>query len=140
MQAKKLTRETISKLGVTPRNFPAFQVGDTVSVSQKIVEGDKTRLQVFEGDVIAIRKGGISSTFTVRKISANSISVEKVFPYYSPKIESLTFVRSGKVRRAKLFYMRKRVGKAARVKERIVTKEQREQRAAAHSKQSGSAE
>lgn len=133
MKAKKLTRETICNLGITPRNFPAFQVGDTVAVSQRIVEGDKARLQVFEGDVIAIRNGGISSTFTVRKIGANSIAVERIFPLYSPKIESLKFIRSGKVRRAKLFYMRHRIGKAARVKERVVTREQREQRAnAAH--------
>ena len=131
MLAKKFTRETISNLGVTPRNFPAFQVGDTIAVSQRIVEGDKARLQIFEGDVIAIRNGGISSTFTVRRIGANSISVERVFPYYSPKIESLKFIRCGKVRRAKLFYMRNRVGKAARVKERVVTREQREQRALA---------
>lgn len=131
MKAKKLTRETICNLGITPRNFPAFQVGDTIAVSQRIVEGDKARLQVFEGDVIAIRNGGISSTFTVRKIAANSIAVERVFPLYSPKIESLKFIRCGKVRRAKLFYMRHRVGKAARVKERVVTREQREQRASA---------
>jgi len=130
MKAKRMTRETIRDLGITERNFPAFEVGDTIAVSQRIVEGDKERLQVFEGDVIAIRNNGISSTFTVRKISANSIAVERVFPYYSPKIESLKFVRSGKVRRAKLFYMRYRIGKSARVKERILTKEQRAQKMA----------
>ena len=95
MKAKKLTRETICNLGITPRNFPAFQVGDTIAVSQRIVEGDKARLQVFEGDVIAIRNGGISSTFTVRKIAANSIAVERVYPLYSPMIESLKFIRCG---------------------------------------------
>lgn len=132
MKSKKITRETVRQLGVNERNFPTFKVGDTVAVSQRIVEGDKERLQVFEGDVIAIRKGGASSTFTVRKISANSVAVERIFPYYSPKIESLKFVRSGKVRRAKLFYMRNRVGKAARVQEKIMTREQREQKASGH--------
>ena len=131
MKATKITRETVRELGMIKRDFPAFEVGDTVAVSQRIVEGDKERLQVFEGDVIAIRKNGASSTFTVRKISTNSIAVERIFPYYSPKIESLKFIRRGKVRRAKLFYMRNRVGKAARVKERVMTLEQRQQKAAA---------
>src|ERR1700742_1418914 len=127
MKAKKLTKETIRELGMAKRDFPAFEVGDTIVVSQRIKEGDKERLQHFEGDVIAVRKNGISSTFTVRKIGANSISVERIFPYYSPKLDAIKFVRKGKVRRAKLYYMRNRVGKAARVKEKIVTRGQRAQ-------------
>ena len=90
-------------------------------------KGDKERLQVFEGDVIAIHNNGVSSTFTVRKIGANSVSVERIFPYYSPKINAVTFIRKGKVRRAKLYYMRKRIGKAARVQEKVVSRIQREQ-------------
>lgn len=127
MKASKYTKETISQIGLIDRNFDKFNIGDAVMVSQKIKEGDKERLQVFEGDVIAIHNNGISSTFTVRKISANSIAVERIFPYFSPLVENVKFVRKGDVRRAKLYYMRGRVGKAARVKEKILTKEQKEQ-------------
>jgi len=84
------------------------------------------RIQHFEGDVIAMHKKGISSTFTVRRIGANSIAVERVFPLYSPIIEAISFVRRGDVRRAKLYYMRRRIGKAARVAEKVMTREQRE--------------
>ena len=131
MKATTFTRETIRDLGIIKRANSDFQIGDTIAVSLHIVEGDKKRLQVYEGDVIAIHKNGISSTFTVRKIAANSIAVEKIFPFHSPKIESIKFIRKGKVRRAKLYYMRSRVGKAARVKEQVMTREQREQRDAA---------
>lgn len=127
MKAKKLTRETINSLGVVERGFPKFKVGDAIIVSQKIKEGDKERIQVFEGDVISMKNNGASSTFTVRKIASNSVAVERIFPYQSPLIESIKFVRSGKVRRAKLYYMRDRVGKASRVQEKIMTKEQKEQ-------------
>jgi len=130
MKSKKLTKETISQLGIYERKFPEFQVGDAIAVSIKIKEGGKERLQVFEGDVIAIHKKGASSSFTVRKIGANSIPVERVFPYYSPLIDSIKPVRKGKVRRAKLYYMRSRIGKAARVQERVLTKEQKEQKRA----------
>lgn len=123
MKAKKYTKETISSIGVFERNFDKFKVGDTVIVSQRIKEGDKERLQVFEGDVIGMHNNGIASTFTVRKIGANAVSIERVFPYYSPLVDSVKFVRHGKVRRAKLYYMRDRIGKAARVKE-LVTKKQ----------------
>ncbi|OQA36252.1 MAG: 50S ribosomal protein L19 [Candidatus Dependentiae bacterium ADurb.Bin331] len=122
MKAKTYTRETIRDLGVTERNFPKFGIGDTIIISQRIKEGDKERLQTFEGDIIAMRANGAASTFTIRKIGANSVSVEKIIPYYSPLLESIKFVRQGKARRAKLFYMRKRVGKAARVEEDIVSK------------------
>jgi len=128
MKSKKFSKETISELGVYKRDFPDFQVGDAIAVSIKIKEGGKERLQVFEGDVIARHKEGASSTFTVRKIAANSISVERVFPYYAPLIDSIKFIRKGKVRRAKLYYMRDRIGKAARVQEKVLTKEQKELR------------
>lgn len=131
MRAKKLTKETISQLGITERNFPDFTFGDTIAVVQKIKEGDKERLQVFQGDVIAFRENGISSTFTIRKIGANAVAVEKIFPYYSPIIESITFVKKGDVRRAKLYYLRDRLGKSARIQEKIVTREQKEQKEAA---------
>jgi len=127
MKSNKLSKETISELGVYKRNFPDFQVGDAIAVSIKIKEGGKERLQVFEGDVIARHLEGASSTFTVRKIASNSIAVERVFPYYAPVIDSIKFVRKGKVRRAKLYYMRDRIGKAARVQEKVLTKEQKEQ-------------
>lgn len=142
MKAKHFTKETISQLGMYERKFPDIQVGDTIAVAQKIKEEvetkggkgpkeSKERIQTFEGDVIAISSNGASSTFTVRKIGANSVPVERIFPFYSPFIESIKFINKGKVRRAKLFYLRKRVGKAASVEEKIMTREQREQRESA---------
>jgi large subunit ribosomal protein L19 len=121
MKAKKLTKETLATLGVVDRGFPAFNVGDTIAVAQRIKEGDKERIQMFEGDVIARNIHGISSTFTVRKIGANAVPVERIFPDYSPMIESVKVIRRGEVRRAKLYYLRKRVGKSGRVKEKIVS-------------------
>ena len=97
---------------------PAFEVGDTVKVGYKIIEGNKERVQNFEGVVIAKKNGGISETFTVRHISYG-VGVEKTYPIHSPKIASVTVIRRGKVRRAKLYYLRARTGKAAKVKERI---------------------
>jgi len=126
MRANKLTKETISQLGIYERNFPKFNVGDFIAVSLKVKEGDKERKQVFEGDVIAIKKNGSSSSFTVRKIGANAVSVERVLPFYSPLIDSIKFIRSGKRRKAKLYYMRDRIGKAAKVQEKVLTKEQKE--------------
>lgn len=123
MKAKMMTKETISELGMQKRAFPAFSVGDVIAVSQRIKEGDKERLQVFEGDVIAIKNRAASSSFTVRKIGANAVAVERIFPYHSPLIESIRFVRKGKARRAKLFYMRDRIGKAARVQEDIAARQ-----------------
>lgn len=131
MKANKLTKETIGQLGVSNRNFPEFEPGDTIAVSRRIKEGNKERIQVFEGDVIAIKQNGAASTFTVRTISANAIPVELILPFYSPLVESIKFVRSGKKRRAKLYYMRDRIGKAARVEEKVITREQREQKMAA---------
>ena len=99
-------------------DIPVFRSGDTVAVDVKVVEGNRTRLQVFEGVVIAISSGhGIDKTFTVRKIS-NGIGVERIFPLHSPVIENIKVLKKGKVRRAKLYYLRKLKGKAARIKER----------------------
>jgi len=117
MKAKKFTKETIRELGIVSRDFPEFDIGDRIAVSVRIKEGGKERSQIFEGDVIAMNKNGISSTFTVRKMSANAVAVERIFPYYAPIIADITFIRKGKVRRAKLYYLRDRVGKAARIKE-----------------------
>ena len=89
MKETTFTRETIRDLGMSKTANTDFQIGDTVAVSLHIVEGDKKRLQLFEGDVIAIHNNGASSTFTVRKIAANSIPVERIFPFHSPKIESV---------------------------------------------------
>ena len=95
---------------------PSFNVGDTVKVSFKVIEGTRERIQIFEGTVIAKRHGGISETFTVRRLSFG-IGVERTFPLHSPKIAKVDVVRKGKVRRAKLYYLRGRTGKAAKVKE-----------------------
>lgn len=97
---------------------PSFNVGDTVKVFNKIKEGNRERVQLFEGTVIAKRGGGISETFTVRRISYGC-GVEKTFPIHSPNVEKVQVVRVGKVRRAKLHYLRDRVGKSAKVKEQI---------------------
>ena len=96
--------------------IPAFNVGDTVKVMVKVIEGDKERLQAYEGVVIARKHGGISETFTVRRLSFG-VGVEKTFPIHSPKVAKIEVVRRGKVRRAKLYYLRERTGKAAKVKE-----------------------
>ena len=96
-------------------DIPAFGVGDTVRVHIKIKEGNRERIQVFEGFVLKRQNGGISETFTVRKISSG-VGVEKTFPLHSPKIEKIEVVRKGDVRRAKLNYMRERTGKAAKIK------------------------
>ncbi len=102
-------------------NAENFSVGDTVKVFFKIVEGTTERIQVFEGIVIAKNNSGIRKTFTVRKISYG-VGVERIFPMHSPRIEKIEVVRRGRVRRAKLYYLRSRVGKAAKVKELIVKK------------------
>ncbi|MBQ1712584.1 MAG: 50S ribosomal protein L19 [Firmicutes bacterium] len=96
-------------------DIPEFSVGDTVRVSIKVREGNKERIQVFEGFVLKRQNGGISETFTVRKLSSG-VGVEKTFPLHSPRIEKIELVRKGDVRRAKLNYMRERTGKAARIK------------------------
>ena len=99
------------------KKIPEFRAGDTLRVAVTIKEGDKTRIQNFEGVCIAKRGSGTGATFIVRKIGANNIGVERIFPLYSDSIESITVLRRGRVRRAKLFYLRDRKGKAARIKE-----------------------
>jgi large subunit ribosomal protein L19 len=97
-------------------DLPDFGPGDTLRVNVRVREGDKERLQAFEGICIARKGGGVSETFTVRKISSG-VGVERIFPVHSPSIESITIVRRGRVRRAKLYYLRNRRGKSARIKE-----------------------
>ena len=99
-------------------NVPTVAIGDTVKVHLKVKEGNRERIQIFEGTVIAKKHGGIEETFTVRRLSYG-IGVEKVFPVHAPSIEKVEVVRHGKVRRAKLYYLRNRVGKAAKVKEAL---------------------
>jgi large subunit ribosomal protein L19 len=98
-------------------DLPEFRAGDTVKVHVRVVEGDKERIQVFQGVVIARRGGGTRETFTVRKVSGG-IGVERIFPLHSPILDKIEVVRLGKVRRAKLYYLRDRRGKAARIEER----------------------
>ncbi|WGD28481.1 50S ribosomal protein L19 [Ancylobacter sp. WKF20] len=113
---KELDDEQAAKLAAV-RAIPDFQPGDTVIVNVKVKEGERTRVQAYEGVVIARNGGGINESFTVRKISYGE-GVERVFPIYSPNIDSLKVVRRGKVRRAKLYYLRDRRGKSARIAER----------------------
>ena len=99
------------------QDVPKFRVGDTVRVFVKVVEGSRERLQAFEGAVIARRGGSVRETFTVRRVSYG-IGVERTFPLHSPRVDRIEVIRRGKVRRAKLYYLRDRIGKAAKVKER----------------------
>ena len=108
---KELTKSQLKEM-------PAVQVGDTVKVHVKVKEGARERIQVFEGTVIAKKHGGIEETITVRRISYG-IGVEKVFPVHSPSIDTIQVVRNGSVRRAKLYYLRGRVGKSAKIKEKL---------------------
>ena len=101
------------------QDVPEFKAGDTISVGVKVIEGEKSRIQIFKGLVIAISAGsGMGKTFTVRKVS-NGVGVERIFPLHSPNLDSIDVVKKGKVRRAKLYYLRNRQGKAAKVKEII---------------------
>lgn len=109
--------EIFEKTQLKDKQVPNFKAGDTIKVGITIKEGDKTRIQYFEGICIAIRGGGVNKSFTIRKISANNIGVEKIFPLYSDVLASIEVMRLGRVRRAKLFYLRNRSGKAARIKE-----------------------
>ncbi|MEY4892242.1 MAG: hypothetical protein RIQ34_854 [Bacteroidota bacterium] len=99
------------------KTFPSFKAGDSVTVNYKIIEGSKERIQSFKGDVIKKQGQGATATFTVRKIS-DGVGVERVFPFFSPNIESIQVNKTGNVRRAKLFYQRKRSGKSARIREK----------------------
>ena len=116
MDAMKLMTDSMLK-----SELPEINIGDTVRVHAKIKEGNRERIQVFEGTVIAMKHGGIQETFTVRRVSYG-VGVERTFPYHSPRIGRIEVVRHGQVRRAKLYYLRNRVGKAAKIVERIVTK------------------
>ena len=98
--------------------IPQFEVGDTVKVYVKVVEGNRERLQAYEGIVIARKHGGVSETFTVRRVSFG-VGIERTFPLHSPRIDRIEVVRKGKVRRAKLYYLRKLSGKAAKIDEKI---------------------
>lgn len=111
---EEIDREQIARLG---KVIPEFDPGDTVIVNVKVVEGDRSRVQAYEGVCIARCRSGINQSFTVRKISYGE-GVERVFPLYSPLIDSIKLVRRGKVRRAKLYYLRDRRGKSARIAER----------------------
>ena len=102
-------------------NIPPLSPGDTVKVSSKVVEGDKERIQVFQGVVIKVRRGGVGANFTVRRV-AYGIGVERTFPLYSPLVEKVEVVRPGRVRRAKLYYLRGLSAKASRIKEKRVDK------------------
>lgn len=99
-------------------NAPVFAIGDTVRVDVKIREGDHERIQAFEGTIIARKGSGVAETFTVRRVSYG-VGVERVFPVHSPNVAAVTVIRSGKVRRSKLYYLRDRLGKAAKLKEQI---------------------
>ena len=113
MDALKLISDSSLKAEV-----PAIKVGSTVRVHVKIREGERERIQVFEGTIIAVKGSGVSSTFTVRRVSYG-VGVERVFPVHSPNVAKVELVRNGKVRRSKLYYLRDRVGKSAKVKEKI---------------------
>jgi large subunit ribosomal protein L19 len=115
MDAVKFVHEQLSG----KKEFPRFKSGDNITVNYKIIEGNKERIQSFKGDVIQKRGTGHTASFTVRKIS-DGIGVERVFPYYSPNIESIVLNKTGNVGKAKLFYQRKRSGKSARIREKRV--------------------
>ena len=102
-------------------SFPEFNVGDTIKVDVEIKEGERKRIQVFEGTVLARKGTGVAETFTVRKISYGC-GVERIFPIHSPSVKDIKVIRKGKVRRSKLYYLRDRVGKAAKVKEQLKNK------------------
>ena len=110
--------DLIKSLDAPDRNFPSIAPGDTVRVHVRILEGNKERIQVFQGVVIRHRNGGQNENFTVRRIASHGVGVERTFLYRSPRIEKIEVLRHGKVRRAQLYYMRKLSGKAARLKER----------------------
>jgi len=113
---QQLEKEQMAKLSAG-KEIPDFEPGDTLVVNVKVVEGDRTRVQAYEGVCIARSGGGLNENFTVRKISYGE-GVERVFPLYSPSVDSIKVVRRGKVRRAKLYYLRERRGKSARIVER----------------------
>ncbi len=116
MNAVQFVQEQLTQ----KKSHPAFKAGDTVTVNYKIIEGNKERIQAFKGDVIKRQGTGLTASFTVRKIS-DGVGVERTFPLFSPNIDSIEMNKRGKVRRAKLFYLRERSGKSARIKEKRIT-------------------
>ena len=135
---EQLEREQIARL-LGEHTVPDFKAGDTLRVNVKVIEGNRERVQAFEGMCIARRNRGINSAFTVRKISYGE-GVERVFPLYSPRIDSIEVVRRGRVRRAKLYYLRGRTGKAARIVELRPDQRQKAEQASAASVQAQTAE
>ncbi len=109
--------EAFENAQIANKNVPDFKAGDTLRLAMRIIEGDKSRIQNFEGICIAKRGTGAGATFTIRKIGANGVGVERIFPLFGDTIEEIAVLRRGRVRRAKLFYLRDRRGKAARIKE-----------------------
>ncbi|WP_027327763.1 50S ribosomal protein L19 [Helicobacter pametensis] len=109
--------ESFEKAQITGKEVPSFKAGDTLRLGIKIQEGDKSRIQNYEGICIAVRGNGVDRTFTVRKMGANNVGVEKVFPLYSESLDKIEVLRIGRVRRAKLYYLRDRKGKSARIRE-----------------------
>lgn len=117
-EEKKMDALKIIEQSSMKEEAPAIEIGDFVKVYVRIKEGDKSRIQMFEGTVIAKKHGGINETFTVRRV-AHGCGVERVFPVHSPSVDRVEVVRNGKVRRAKLYYLRDRVGKAAKIKSKV---------------------
>ena len=113
-----MSQELIQSLAAKPHGHPQVEAGDTVKVHVRIVEGNRERIQVFQGVVIRVRAGGNNENFTVRRIASHGIGVERTFLINSPRVEKIEIVRRAKVRRAQLYYLRDRRGKAARLKER----------------------
>ncbi|MDR3163276.1 MAG: 50S ribosomal protein L19 [Helicobacteraceae bacterium] len=109
--------EAFEKAQIGEKNIPDFHAGDTIKLGIRIKEGDKSRIQNFEGVCISVRGEGAGKTFTVRKIGANNVGVERIFPLYAESLESVELIRRGDVRRSKLYYLRNLRGKAARIKE-----------------------
>jgi large subunit ribosomal protein L19 len=110
-------RKDIEQELIAKKQHPNFKAGDTITVYYKIKEGEKERIQFFKGDVIQRKGGGLTETFTIRKIS-NGVGVERIFPVHSPTLEKIEINKEGKVRRARIFYMRQRTGKSARIKQK----------------------
>jgi large subunit ribosomal protein L19 len=111
--------KSLERLEPNP-NIPALAPGDTVRVHGRIVEGERERIQIVQGVIIRIKKGGPAASFTVRRIAAHGVGVERTFPFHSPRVEKVEVLRHGKVRRAKLYFLRERSGKSARLRERRV--------------------
>ena len=115
-----LLQNQIEKSLIIKKEHPQFKSGDTITVFYKIKEGEKERIQFFKGDVIQRKGSGLTETFTIRKIS-NGVGVERIFPINSPSIEKIEINKNGKVRRARIFYLRERTGKSARIKQRRIS-------------------